>query len=407
MKMMKNNLNKTFWWLVGFTDGDGSFTCYTSKVNKIMSFKLNYHLHKDDLICLNNIKNMLNYSTNIYFEKDNTARLMISNHKFLLETIIPIFDKYPCLTIKHYSYLKWKESLLYYTSKNKENWLLNSEKNKLINNYKLIDNIDIPYELMNINWLIGFIEAEGHLNFYPGNKSNITVRSFLTITQHERSLNTLKAIKNFMNTWTYSNNTPLPIKLFLDEKLNIHDNWVFLSKMSKLNAYTLAINNMDMLYYIVLPKLEAEQWYSRKKDDFIMWKTALTIIIKGLHNTNEGMNLLNILYNNMNKKRYNKQYDIPYEMINKVINMTPIYCPYLPYEINTTIKVKKSGGVYMYDLKGNLFKVFKGASTAGLFFNMKRHQVLSYINKNMIINNNYILKDYNYFIKNYKNNIKK
>lgn len=163
--------NKTFWWLVGFTDGDGSFLCYLLANNKTMSFKLNYHLHKDDIICLNNIKNILNCETNIYLEKDNSARLIISNHKFLLETIIPIFDKYPCITIKYYSYLKWKEYLLYYTNKNKENLLFNYDKIKLINNYEIIENIHIPYELININWLIGFIEAEGHLGFNPGNKS--------------------------------------------------------------------------------------------------------------------------------------------------------------------------------------------------------------------------------------------
>lgn len=65
------------------------------------------------------------------------------------------------------------------------------ENIKLINNYELNINIPIPYNLININWLIGIIEAEGHLNFNPGNKTKITVRSILSITQDKRSLNTL------------------------------------------------------------------------------------------------------------------------------------------------------------------------------------------------------------------------
>lgn len=394
---LKNN-SKQMWWLVGFTDGDGGFHCVVNKQNKAMQFKLRYHIHKDDIICLENIKNILNINLKIYFSKDkDLISIDILNQSYLKDIIIPIFINYPLLTIKYYSFLKWNKQFNIYINKEKSlEWHI--ENKKLINNYEHDINIPIPYNLININWLIGFIEAEGYLNFNPGNKTKITVRGMLTITQDKRSLNTLITIKNLITLWSYHNNTPLPIKLYLDEKLNINKNWVFINKESKLGIHLLSINNIDMLYYIVLPKLKSELWYTRKKEDFYMWEIGLTIIIRGLHHTSEGLNLLNELHDNINKKRYNKSYIIPYDNINKVINIKSIYNYNLPYNINTLINTKKRGGVYMFNLDNKLIKIFKGELLASKYFNVARHLIHSYINNNTIIDNKYIIKNYDYFI---------
>lgn len=321
IKTKNNNLkfnSKQIWWLVGFTDGDGGFNCVVNKQNKAIQFRLIYHIHKDDIICLENIKQIININLKIYFRKNlDLISIEIITQSDLKNIVIPIFLNYPLLTIKYYSFNKWNEQFNIYINKEKSlEWHI--ENKKLINNYELDINMPIPYNLININWLIGIIEAEGHLNFNPGNKTKITVRSVLSITQDKRSLNTLIAIKDYITLWSYdNNNTPLPIKLYLDEKLNIHENWVFISKESKLGIHLLSINNIDILYYVVLPKLKSELWYTRKKEDFYMWEVGLTIIIRGLHNTSEGINLLNELYNNINRKRYNKSYIIPYDDINK------------------------------------------------------------------------------------------
>lgn len=327
IKTKNNNLkfnSKQMWWLVGFTDG--GFNCVVNKQNKAMQFRLTYHIHKDDIICLENIKKIIDIN---YLKNQDLISIQIVNQSIKKNIVIPIFLNYPLLTlrapqslkdsgtIKYYSFNKWKTQFNIYINKEKSlEWHI--ENIKLINNYELDINIPIPYNLININWLIGIIKAEGHLNFNPGNKTKITVRSVLSITQDKRSLNTLIAIKDYITLWSYdNNNTPLPVKLYLDEKLNIHENWVFISKESKLGIHLLSINNIDILYYVVLPKLKSELWYTRKKEYFYMWEVGLTIIIRGLHNTSEGINLLNELYNNINIKRYNKSYIIPYDDINK------------------------------------------------------------------------------------------
>nr|AKL82958.1 hypothetical protein [Saccharomyces paradoxus] len=68
--IVKNNNNKDnlnmdnfYKWLVGFTDGDGSFYI---KLNdkKYLRFFYGFRLHIDDKACLENIKNMLNMPSN-------------------------------------------------------------------------------------------------------------------------------------------------------------------------------------------------------------------------------------------------------------------------------------------------------------------------------------------------------
>lgn len=83
----------------------------------------------------------------------------------------------------------------------------------------------------------------------------------------------------------------------------------------------------------------------------------------------------------------------------RVINIKPIYNYNLPYDINTLIKVKKRGGVYIFNLNNELIKVFKGELLAGKYFNIPRHRIQSYIKNNIIIDNKYIIKNYDYFIK--------
>jgi LAGLIDADG endonuclease len=48
--------------------------------------------------------------------KDTKAEFRIRESKKILNTIIPIFDKYPLLTSKYYNYVLFKQGLLIYTN---------------------------------------------------------------------------------------------------------------------------------------------------------------------------------------------------------------------------------------------------------------------------------------------------
>lgn len=183
-------------WLVGLTDGDGTFNICLDYKNDKISFTYKISLLEKNRQLFYKLKNYLKIGK-IYTDKDgNMSHFRIRDKKKLLEIIIPIFDKYPLLTSKRFSYLKWKKCLLIsndinLTQKEKINQILKIKSSILPDNYisdawndilhlidwsesdiskryKSISKLDIS-NIMSKSWLIGFIEAEG--SFYIVKKS--------------------------------------------------------------------------------------------------------------------------------------------------------------------------------------------------------------------------------------------
>ena len=170
-------------WLVGFTDGDGSFTL--SKSNKRWQLIFKISQNKYNLRILNYIKSQLGIGKITQEKKSNMVNFIITKLDHIGKYIIPIFDKYPLLTTKQFNYERFKKA--YYILIN--NKLSNLEKNRKLNEIKLLKpdssyispifNLSLN-ELKNIEniekniikiskflskpWIIGFIEAEG--SFY-------------------------------------------------------------------------------------------------------------------------------------------------------------------------------------------------------------------------------------------------
>ena len=113
--------------------------------------------------------------------KDNTAEFRIRNYQHIIQYILPIFDKYPLLTSKHFNYALFKEAILIMADPS----LSIEQKDKLINEIKVKSELGIPNDyvspawsiidntinsredaikVMSKSWLIGFTEAEG--SFY-------------------------------------------------------------------------------------------------------------------------------------------------------------------------------------------------------------------------------------------------
>jgi hypothetical protein len=104
------NQNKELFhkWLVGFTDGDGTFSINYQNGNWSLVFKLSQQ--KYNLRILYFIKSQLNIGNINEETNTNICNYRVRDRKKLAEIIFPIFDKYPLLTSKYFNYLKFKEA---------------------------------------------------------------------------------------------------------------------------------------------------------------------------------------------------------------------------------------------------------------------------------------------------------
>jgi hypothetical protein len=113
----KLNVNKTslsenkeifYQWLVGFTDGAGSFSIVRQNNKWSLTFKLSQSTY--NLRVLHFIKTQLK-AGNIYVEKEGShAHFIIRDCKLIESIVLPIFDKYPLLTTKQFNYNKFKDA---------------------------------------------------------------------------------------------------------------------------------------------------------------------------------------------------------------------------------------------------------------------------------------------------------
>lgn len=185
-------------WLVGVTDGDGTFSfSYSNKKKKIWNFSFQISQSSYNLRLLYYIKSNLKVGSVSVDEKNKQAVFRIRNKTHILKHIIPIFDAFPLLTSKHFKYTIFKESLLLSLN----NKLSLEEKDIAIlklkelqstipANYKspvwssLTDQIDskkVAQKVITKFWLVGFTEAEG--SFYIVQKSSTRLVHAFEITQ--------------------------------------------------------------------------------------------------------------------------------------------------------------------------------------------------------------------------------
>lgn len=201
-KISTCNINKTgisenkeifHQWLVGFTDGDGTFNISYSNKKWSLAFQIGQNTY--NLRVLHFIKKQLKIGS-IFIEKDgNMAVFRIRDRKSLENIIFPIFDKYSLLTTKQFNYEKFKKSHavlsnIVLTKLEKDLRLfeiLNSKPslNFVSPAWSIVDNNVFNFEtaskVMSKAWLIGFTEAEG--SFYLVKKSTKRLVHGFEITQ--------------------------------------------------------------------------------------------------------------------------------------------------------------------------------------------------------------------------------
>ena len=198
-------------WLVGFTDGEGTFSIVHLNNKWSLIFKIEQNIY--NIRILHFIKKQLGVGK-IHIEKDGKLACFIVRDLAVLQSIIfPIFDKYSLLTYKHFYYIKFKQvhAILYNSS------LILSDKDTLIFNLIniqlssdfispawssvdfVINNFEKASKVMSKAWLIGYTEAKG--NFYFVKKSATRIVHAFEITQKSDEI-VLLAIKYILHIST-------------------------------------------------------------------------------------------------------------------------------------------------------------------------------------------------------------
>ena len=109
------DLENFYWWLCGFTDGEGLFyiKLTENETNAAFSFKISLHL--DDSAVLEHIKNRLGFGCVYFAEKSS---FVVFKQKDLKE-LIKIFSNYTLNSTKYLNFIAFKKAFELYTSKKK------------------------------------------------------------------------------------------------------------------------------------------------------------------------------------------------------------------------------------------------------------------------------------------------
>jgi LAGLIDADG endonuclease/Cytochrome C and Quinol oxidase polypeptide I len=215
-RALNQNKELFYQWLVGFTDGDGTFSIAHQNGKWSLAFKLSQNEYNIRLLYF--IKNQLGVGNINKETKTNMVNYRIRDRKKLVEIIFPIFDQYPLLTSKYFNYLKFKEA---YKILENTNLTKNQQDELMLNLIKLIPSSNYISPAWNIlnnkvsnsieanmviskTWLIGFTEAEG--SFYLVNKSKDRIVHGFEITQ-KLDLIVLTAIGYILGIKTTSKKT--------------------------------------------------------------------------------------------------------------------------------------------------------------------------------------------------------
>ena len=177
------NSTEFYEWLVGITDGDGTF--YFNKNNKgVWGFTFKIGQSNYNLRLLYYIKSVLKVgSISVHNSKDNIAEFIIRDIQHIIQYILPIFDNYPLLTSKHFHYYLFKKAILIMAnpsySKEIKDELISEIKSKSLNGIptdyvsptltsNTLLNTQYTKKVISKYWLIGFTESKG--SFYIVNK---------------------------------------------------------------------------------------------------------------------------------------------------------------------------------------------------------------------------------------------
>lgn len=394
-----NFTNKDFlYWFSGFTDAEGNFLVAIDRKYVKLRFKIN--LHVDDIEVLYTIKSKLGFGRVVEESNRNSCSFIVED-TLSINKLCDIFNHYPLHTSKKLDFISFYEVLLIKTT-NKvlsevDMGKIISIKNSMNSKREIFTyGTSKPQIIINPNWFIGFIEGEGTFGIKTGSSL------YFQVAQKNTSQECLNGITNFLldlssNAAIHNDpdNKILPINI--TNTINI-----------RTNVVSLAIANIDALYYYLLPYLDSSKFYSRKAIDFKLWRMALLLKINGYYYTTEGKNLFLDISEILNK-RYSTN-SLVSDINNIINNITERFNDIIqkdsPFDVKLNIphteNVRKYSVanrsenpkiVYIYDgsemVDGSPFASFSSAHKA-LGLKPSSNTCNRYIDTNKLYKNKYI-----------------
>lgn len=297
-----NNKN-TFYlnpdYLTGFVDGEGCFSLSIYKdarsltgwqVKPIFSISL----HNKDIKLLEAIQRTLK-TGKIYKHGVDSMQYRVSSLKNL-KIITDHFDSYPLITQKRADYLLFKQAIAIINNKehlSREgllklvgikaslNWGLSDKFKESFPTVKAVARPSVEYNTLNVkinnlNWVRGFIEAEGSFQVIIQNNRNVGLR--FSLTQHIRDEELLKDIVTYLNCGRYY-------------KSPTRDEGQYLvTVFSDIN---------DKL----IPFLNEYPLLGTKKEDYLDFVQIGELLKSKDHLTNEGLERIKRIKSRMNKNK--------------------------------------------------------------------------------------------------------
>jgi len=211
LNVMQPNDEWFLQWLVGMTDGDGSFSILRQGDKWNLTFKISQNTY--NLRVLYYIKNQLGIGKISVESNRHMASFRIRDIRLLGSVIIPIFEKYPLLTTKYFNYDKFKQAYIILENpaltKLERNLLLEALKSTSPSEDYISpawDKVTLPladaneaHKVVSKPWLIGFVEAEG--SFYLVSKDTNRIVHGFGITQ-KLDIVVLEAIRHILHIST-------------------------------------------------------------------------------------------------------------------------------------------------------------------------------------------------------------
>ncbi len=332
----KNNIYDEAYkqWLVGFSDGEGSFRM-TIRDNNRCTFDFNLHLHTDDSKVLEKVLYVWDSTNKIHKDKSsearkvNTSSISFGSKDVILEKIIPLFDQYSLLTSKLNDYLLWKEAFLLCQDltiswDDKKPRIL--EIKSLLNKPSYSPSNEYIKQHLNMNWIIGFIEAEGSY-LIKQQKDLLMVQ----IAQIDTSETLLEEVVVFLNN------------LIPDTECNIPINKKVPAKLYKdKNKLRIMFSSLDYIYWIFIPNMLKHNMETKKTLWFVLWAILAILKKHGLIQhplIREYINHVRLTFNkNSNSGKVLTTSDLPtIETILELLKIVPLYRMDLTHDKNARL----------------------------------------------------------------------